>query len=189
MLLYVTSGKAEGDCKPPGIPVERSLVVWQLLWRRLQYWDRSGFSVRGECMWLRVGYILCRVIRYIKGTDACVGDCKYLPVWRKQVQPQRIKESSIMSPPRLNHLPKSSDSPGDLHSCKCQSHRMRNRISCCSFIINEASICAYEKWTAKVSLVILASLFIQILIGCSDWLSHFPWFSVGVIDDTPSGPN
>lgn len=78
-------------------------------------------------------------------------------------------------------FPKSSDSPGDLHSCKCQSHRMRNRISCCSFII-EASICAYEKWTGKVSLVILASLFIQILIGCSDWLSHFPWFSVGVID-------
>lgn len=105
MLLYVTSGKAEGDCEPPGIPAERSLVVWQLLWRRLQYWDRSGFSVRGECMWLRVGYMLCRVIRYIKGTNACVGDCKYLPVWQKQVQPQRIKESSIMSPTRLNHLP------------------------------------------------------------------------------------
>lgn len=44
-------------------------------------------------------------------------------------------------------FPKSSDSPWDLHSCECQSHRMRNRISCCSFII-EASKCSYEKWTA-----------------------------------------
>lgn len=44
-------------------------------------------------------------------------------------------------------FPKSSDSPWDLHSCECQSHRMRNRISCCSFII-EASKCSNEKWTA-----------------------------------------
>ncbi len=78
-------------------------------------------------------------------------------------------------------FPKSNDSPGDLHSCECQSHRMRNRISCCSFII-EASICTYKMGTAKVSLVILASLFIQILIVCSDWLNIFPSFSVGVID-------
>lgn len=25
-----------------------------------------------------------RFIRYIKGTNACVGDCKYLSVWRKR---------------------------------------------------------------------------------------------------------
>lgn len=78
-------------------------------------------------------------------------------------------------------LAKSNDSPRDLHSCECQSHRMQNRISCCSFII-EASICTYEMWTARVSLVILASLFIQILMVYSDWLNHFPQFSVDVID-------
>lgn len=181
VVCYVR--KAEGDCNPPGIPVERFQGVWQLLWRRLQYWDRSGFSMRGECMWLRVGSILCRT-----------GSLDTLKVWMHVLVTaniclcgkNRFSRSVLRTHPSCLlqdwiSFPKSNDSLWDLHSRECQSHRMRNRISCCSFII-KASICAYEKWTSEVSLVILASLFIKILIGCSDWLNHFPWFSVGVID-------
>lgn len=71
--------KAEGDCEPPGIPVERSQGVWQLLWRRLQYWDRSGFSVSGEWMWLCVGHILCRT-----------GSLDTLKVWKHVLVPANI---------------------------------------------------------------------------------------------------
>lgn len=83
-----------------------------------------------------------RFIRYIKGMKACVVACKYLFVWWKQVQAERIKDSSIMSSTRLNQLPEKQWLTGDLHSGECQSHRMRNRISCCSFNI-EVSICTY----------------------------------------------
>lgn len=97
---------AEGDCEPPGIPVELSQGVWQLLWRRLQYWDRSGFSTRGEWMWLCVGHILCRTgsldtLKVWKHVFVPANIC----LWRKWVQAEHIKDSSVMSPSRLNQLP------------------------------------------------------------------------------------
>ncbi len=97
--------KAEGDCEPPRIPVEQSQDVWQLLWRRLQFWDRSGFSVSGEWMWLCVGHIFCRTgsLDTLLWTHVLV--LQIFVCVAKRGQAERIKDSSVMSPTRLNQLP------------------------------------------------------------------------------------
>lgn len=167
--------KAEGDCEPPGIPVERSQGVWQLLWRRLQNWDRSGFSVRGEWMWLRVGHILCKT-----------GSLCTLKVRKHVLVPANIclcsengfRQSVLRTHPSCIlqdwiSFPKSNDSPGDLHSCECQSHRMRNRISCCSFII-KATVCSYEMWTRR-SLFAYAGFIIYSNRNRLFWLAKSGW--------------
>ncbi len=79
--------------------------VWQLLWRRLQFWDRSGFSVSGEWMWLCVGHILCRTgsLDTLLWTHVLV--LQIFVCVAKRGQAERIKDSSVMSPTRLNQLP------------------------------------------------------------------------------------
>jgi len=115
-----------------------------------------------------------RFIRYIKVRyERMCWYCKYSSVWQKGVRQSVLSTHPSCLLQDWISFPKSNDSPGDLHRCECQSHRMLNRISCCSFI-TEASVWTYEIGTANVSLVILASLFIQILIFCSDWLNNFP---------------
>ncbi len=79
-------------------------------------------------------------IRYIKVRyERMCWCCKYSSVWQKGVRQSILStHPSCLLQDWISFL-KSNDSPGDLHRCECQSHRMLNRISCCSFI-TEASV-------------------------------------------------